>query len=125
MNEKALIQKLQRLSPMIGDDCAVFVAEDEEAPGHLVALGGVTVGTRLPGPGAPTARFAYIQWMVTEPSHRRRGHARAILEAILGWLREQGVRAAELHATPTGEPLYRAHGFHDPRYPQLRAGLEG
>jgi GNAT superfamily N-acetyltransferase len=104
------------------DDCAVFVSEESGRP---VSCGGVTVTTRLPGPGVPSGRFAYIQWMATDPSFRRRGHARAVFEAILAWLRERGVRNVELHATPDGEPLYRAYGFDDPRYPQLRAGLEG
>ena len=35
------------------------------------------------------------------------------------------VRNVELHATPEGAPLYRSYGFAGPRYPQLRAGLEG
>jgi GNAT superfamily N-acetyltransferase len=104
-----------------GEDCAVFVSEDG---GRVVSCGGVTVATRLPGPGNPSARSAYIQWMATDPGHRRRGHARAVFEAILAWLREQGVANVELHATPEGEPLYRSHGFDDPRYPQLRGGLE-
>ena len=104
-----------------GDDCAVFVVEEDA---RVVACGGVTITTRLPGPGNPTARYGYIQWMVTEPEHRRKGHARAVFEAILAWLRERGVRNLELHATPEGEVLYRQFGFDDPRYPQLRAGLE-
>ena len=108
-----------------GEDCAVFVVEDDERPGHLVACGGVTIATRLPGPGVPTGRYAYVQWMVTDPDHRRRGHARAVFESILSWLPERGVRNVELHATPEGEPLYRSYGFDEPRYPQLRAGLEG
>jgi GNAT superfamily N-acetyltransferase len=104
------------------DDCAVFVVDDDE---RIVSCGGVTVATRLPGPGVPTAKYGYIQWMVTDPVYRRRGHARAVFEALLGWLRDHGVRNAELHATREGEPLYRSYGFDDPRYPQLRAGLEG
>ena len=53
-----------------GDDCAVFVVEDAERSGRLVSCGGVTILTRLPGPGVPTARFGYVQWMVTDPEHR-------------------------------------------------------
>ena len=90
-----------------------------------MSCGGVTVATRLPGPGVPTARYGYVQWMAIDPMYRRRGHARAVFEALLDWLREHGVHNVELHATPEGEPLYRSYGFDDPRYPQLRAGLEG
>jgi GNAT superfamily N-acetyltransferase len=104
-----------------GVDCAVFVVDDDET---VVACGAVTVETRLPGPGVPTARYGYIQWMVTDPEHRRRGHGKAVFEAILAWLRERGVTAVELHATREGEALYRKYGFDDPMYPQLRARLQ-
>jgi len=107
-----------------GDDCAVFVVEDAERSGRLVSCGGVTISTRLPGPGVPTARFGYVQWMVTEPEHRRQGHAKAVFEAILTWLRDREVTAVELHATPAGEALYRTYGFGDLMHPQLRAKLE-
>jgi GNAT superfamily N-acetyltransferase len=103
------------------DDCAVFVTDED---GRVAACGGVTTTTRLPGPGNPSARYGYIQWMVTDPAFRKRGHARAVFEAILAWLRERGINNVELHATELGEPLYRAYGFGDPRYPQLRARLE-
>jgi ribosomal protein S18 acetylase RimI-like enzyme len=63
--------------------------------------------------------------MATDPDHRRSGHARAVFEAILAWLGERCVGNVELHATVEGEPLYRAYGFYSPRYPQLRARLEG
>jgi GNAT superfamily N-acetyltransferase len=104
------------------EDCAVFVVDDDV--GTAVACGGVTVATRLPGPGVPSARFGYIQWMVTDPEYRRRGHGKAVFEAILAWLRVRGVTAMELHATPEGEALYRKYGFDDPMYPQLRARLQ-
>jgi GNAT superfamily N-acetyltransferase len=96
---------------------AVFVAEED---GTVVACGGVTICRRLPGPAAPDGRFAYIQWMITEPERRRRGYARQVFEAILAWIQAAGVRNLELHATPQAEPLYRSYGFGDLRYPQLR-----
>jgi GNAT superfamily N-acetyltransferase len=103
------------------EDCAVFVAEEDN---QVVACGGVTVSTRLPGPGAPNGRFAYIQWMVTDPQHRRRGHARAIFEVILDWIRQRDISILELHATPQGDELYRSYGFEEPRNPQLRRSAQ-
>ena len=99
-------------------DCAMFVAD---LHGVVIGCGGVTIATRLPGPRAPTARFAYVQWLVTDPAHRRRGHARAIFAAILEWIQAHEVRVIELHATPDGESLYRSFGFETPAFPQLRA----
>jgi GNAT superfamily N-acetyltransferase len=75
---------------------------------------------RLPGPSTPSGRWGYVQWMVTDPDYRRRGLARAVFAAILGWLEERGVTNVELHATVSGEPLYRSFGFTDAFSPELR-----
>jgi GNAT superfamily N-acetyltransferase len=101
-------------------ECAIFVAEEDDT---IVACGGATISMRLPGPASPDGRFAYIQWMVTDPRRRRRGHAREVFQAILAWTQSEGVDNLELHATPEAEPLYRSYGFEDPRYPQLRLRL--
>jgi GNAT superfamily N-acetyltransferase len=103
-----------------GDDVAIFVVDDPERPGALVACGGAIVIQRLPGPNTPTGRWGYVQWMVTDPAYRRRGLARMVFTAILGWLEERGVTSVELHATSSGEPLYRSFGFADPFSPELR-----
>jgi GNAT superfamily N-acetyltransferase len=103
-----------------GDEVAVFVVDDPGRPDRLAACGGVAVIQRLPGPTTPTGRWGYVQWMVTEPSFRRRGLARAVFAAILAWLGERGVTNVELHATASGEPLYRSFGFAEPFSPELR-----
>jgi GNAT superfamily N-acetyltransferase len=58
--------------------------------------------------------------MATDPHHRRKGCARAVFTAIVGWLRAEGVAVAELNATAEGEALYRSFGFGEPRNPSLR-----
>jgi predicted acetyltransferase len=55
--------------------------------------------------------------MATDPRQRRQGHARAVLTRLLERFRELDVRVVELHATATGEPLYRSVGFDEA--PQL------
>jgi GNAT superfamily N-acetyltransferase len=102
------------------NDRAIFVVDVQ---GEIVACGGVTVATRLPGPRVPDARVAYVQWMATGQRHRRRGHAHAILNAILSWARESGVSLIELHATPMAEGLYRRNGFEEARNPSMRLSL--
>jgi predicted acetyltransferase len=92
---------------------------DGDAPGRLVAAGAVTVAERLPGPGNPSGRVAYIQWICTEPTHRRAGLAHQIMSGLMGWVAEQQVTVAELHATAAGQGLYRSIGFADPPNPQL------
>ena len=99
---------------------AVFVAVDDddvadvdsERP-RVVASAAGTIATRLPSPGNTSARVGYVQWVATDPAYRRRGHARAVTEALLRWYDEQGVRSVELHATEAAEPLYRGLGFSD------------
>ena len=103
-----------------GDELVMFVVDDPSEPGRLVACGGAAVIQRVPGPATPDGRWGYVQWMVTEPAFRRRGLARAVFEAILGWLEERGVVNVELHATRDGETLYRSFGFGDPFSPELR-----
>ncbi|HEY7486834.1 MAG TPA: GNAT family N-acetyltransferase [Streptosporangiaceae bacterium] len=81
------------------------------ANGRLAACGIGLLDRRLPGPYTPTGRWGHISGMVTDPAHRRRGHARAIMHELLRWFRDQGVRRVELHATSDAEPLYRSLGF--------------
>jgi GNAT superfamily N-acetyltransferase len=99
------------VSARLGHDLEVVVAEDPGAPGRLVACGAGTIVERLPNPSHADARVGYIQWMSTEPAFRRRGLGRAVLRALLDWYGRRGVDNVELHASPSGAPLYRAEGF--------------
>ena len=92
---------------------AAFVVEDD---GRVVAGGVGMVAQRLPGPRVPDGRHGYVQSMATDPDARRRGHARAVFAALLGWFEEQGVAAVELHATEAGAALYRSFGFSEPSH---------
>jgi GNAT superfamily N-acetyltransferase len=103
-----------------GDELVMFAVDDPARPGGLAACGGAAVFRRIPGPSTGDGRWGYIQWMATEPAYRRRGLARSVFTAILDWLEERGVTNVELHATPSGEPLYRSFGFVDPKSPELR-----
>lgn len=61
--------------------------------------------------------------MSTDPQHRRRGYARACLDGLLAWFRDETeARVINLNATGDGTALYRSLGFAEPRYPaqQLR-----
>jgi GNAT superfamily N-acetyltransferase len=92
---------------------------DGQQPGRLVAAGAATMLRRLPGPGNPTGRVGYVQWVATDAEYRRRGLARRVMVGLLEWLEERQVRVVELHATPMGDALYRSLGFDDPPNPQL------
>ncbi len=47
----------------------------------------------------------------TEPAHRRRGLARALMQVALDWCEANEVGAVILHASPEGRPLYESLGF--------------
>jgi predicted GNAT family acetyltransferase len=58
-------------------------------------------------------RTGYLEWVVTHPGHRRRGHARSATAALLAWLVEQGVSVVDVHSSAAAAPLYRQLGFTD------------
>lgn len=86
-----------------------FLAEHE---GQVVGGGGVWLRPLLPRPGRlQGAMEAYVLNVYTEPEHRRNGVARAIMEAIIEWSRDQRVARITLHASEDGRPLYENLGF--------------
>jgi GNAT superfamily N-acetyltransferase len=86
---------------------AWLIAEDE---GQLVACGaaffrGGRSATALSGSSAMLAGI------YTEPSHRRRGLARSIVERLLDICRTRGCRIVRLRASAAGRALYESFGF--------------
>jgi GNAT superfamily N-acetyltransferase len=47
----------------------------------------------------------------TEPGARRRGIARALMQAVMAWAKSQGCDRMVLHASDFGRPLYQSLGF--------------
>jgi GNAT superfamily N-acetyltransferase len=107
-----------------GDSMAVFVVDGEvdgqvDGQGNgqgngrpgLAASGIGVIDRRLPGPETPNGRWGHISGMVTDPRHRRKGHARAIMTELLAWFYAHEVRRIEMNATPDGDALYREFGF--------------
>ncbi|WP_184967746.1 GNAT family N-acetyltransferase [Nonomuraea endophytica] len=104
------------LHERLGDpDVAVLVIDGDDG---LAACGIGFIFQRFPGPGRWDGRFGYILGMATDPRHRRQGHGRAIMDALMSWYRDNDITRVDLHATSDGEPLYRSMGFTQP-YPAL------
>jgi GNAT superfamily N-acetyltransferase len=53
----------------------------------------------------------YMLNVYTEPSYRRRGLARQLMQITLDCCRERGITIATLHASDEGRPLYESIGF--------------
>jgi len=102
---------IRHFAGRVSVDALGAVVEHPTVPGRIVSSGAVTISTRLPTPPNPTGAYAYIQWVATDDEFRGRGYARSVLTQLLAQLDERAIPAIELHATPMGEPLYRALGF--------------
>ncbi|MCW2587173.1 MAG: hypothetical protein JWN55_2689 [Frankiales bacterium] len=90
------------------DEFVAFVVEEQDE----VVSGGVGWLTEhLPSPYQVDARRGHIGSMSTDPAHRRRGHGRQVLAALMGWFAERDIVRVDLRATPYGQPLYEAFGF--------------
>jgi GNAT superfamily N-acetyltransferase len=84
----------------------------ETQAGDIVAGGSILI---VPWPANPKDRKpqrAFLHSVFTEPSFRRQGIARALVQTMLDWCRGQGFGSVFLHASDAGRPLYRAMGFH-------------
>jgi len=103
---------------------ACFVIDDPDD--GVVACSAGTCDFHAPGPGNLTGVRGHVFNMSTLPAHRRRGYARACLEALLEWFRDETeARVINLNATPDGIALYRSVGFTDPRFAALQLMLAG
>jgi ribosomal protein S18 acetylase RimI-like enzyme len=77
-----------------------------------------------PGPGSPGGVQGLVFNMSTDPQCRRRGYARACLDALLAWFRDETeARVIDLNATGDAIATYRSLGFTEPRYPALQLRL--
>jgi len=82
-----------------------------EREGVVVAGAGLIVSPWLPNAADALSRRATILNVYTEPAHRRQGLARALMDRILLWCREEGFRAVTLDASDDGRALYESMGF--------------
>jgi len=101
-----------------------FVAWLVEHGREVVAGGGLQLRTLQPRPGFVRGEpEALVVSMWTEPSHRRRGLGRRVLDSMLKWCQARGIRRLTLHASAEGRPLYESMGFRSTN--EMRLELEG
>jgi len=105
---KWLLARMRR-----GTLTAFIIQEDGSRgkPGAVLASGGVWIQDVQPRPGHPLTMWGYILSVYTEPHARRRGLARAIVDACIEHAREAGCTRCCLHASDEGRPLYERLGF--------------
>ena len=115
---------------LIADRTYALVEED----GRLAGCGGWSFRATLYGGDAsqvarearrldPATDAARIRAMYTEPDFTRRGVGARVLNTCEGAAFDAGFRRAELMATLSGEPLYRARGYEE--IERVSAGMAG
>lgn len=101
-------QDLRERLPEDGD-LAAFVADGPERRPVSVAFG--VIHRTLATPHRPDGRVGYVFDVVTEPEHRGRGLATAVMTELVAWFRARGVARVELRASKYGERVYERLGF--------------
>lgn len=82
------------------------------SPGKVVAGAGLIERLRLPRHSNPGGHpEAYVMNVYTEPAHRRRGLALALMEATVAWCRTRRLGRIALHASAQGRLVYERLGF--------------
>ncbi len=93
-----------------------------EDAGRVVAGGGLAIVGFQPTPMDARPRRAWVLNMYTEPGYRGRGLGKQLMEAMIGWCREEGFKHLSLHASLAGRPLYERLGFKPTN--EMRLSLE-
>lgn len=114
----ALTRRLGAPEPTL----AAFVADRPDGTGLAACAVGI-IEERLGNPHNPAGLVGYVFNVCTEPDMRRRSYSRACMEALLAWFRDCGAQAADLRASPHGEPLYTSLGFVHTSDPAMRLRL--
>lgn len=86
-----------------------FLAIDEKS--HVFGGGGIVISPWPSLLGQRQPRRAMILNVYVDPSHRRRGVARKLMETMIQWCRVNGFVNVGLHASEEGRKLYEQLGF--------------
>lgn len=98
---------------------AAYLVEDAELGVVACAVG--ACDAHAPSPVNPSGLHGHVSNVCTDPRRRGLGHARACVDALLTWFREETcVTVVGLNATGDGAGLYASFGFVPPRYPALQ-----
>jgi ribosomal protein S18 acetylase RimI-like enzyme len=108
LHELAAAQEPWMASHFADRSLAGFVAEEDGVPVGGVQIAWIDVP---PSRVDRSGRSAYLFGLRVVPEYRRRGIARALLEASIAAAREAGVKLVTLQASDDGRPVYERLGF--------------
>lgn len=76
-----------------------------------------------PGPMTMDPRCGFVFNVYTDPSHRKQGLARRMMEAMHEWCRAEGIERVVLNASTFGHSLYGSMGYVVADEPMMRMKL--
>jgi GNAT superfamily N-acetyltransferase len=121
------VQELDRMVEVAGPWLAGALADGSyhhwlalDSSGRVAGGGGVLLCPWPANPKDPCTERAVILNVYTEPEFRNRGIALQIMLTILAWVKQQGLRSVNLHASDAGRPLYEQLGFEATNEMRLR-----
>ena len=97
---------------------------DEVETHASVAGGGLSILPWPPGPSYMVDRLAFVYNVYVEPTHRRRGLARIVMESIHAYCRVNRIESIALNASADGRPLYDALGYQVTPSPMMFFAVE-
>jgi GNAT superfamily N-acetyltransferase len=91
--------------------------------GDVAGGSGLIVIPWPPGPITMDPRCGFVFNVYTDPSHRKHGLARRMMEVIHEWCRAEGVERVVLNASTFGQSLYQSLGYVVADEPMMRLKL--
>jgi len=85
-----------------------WIAEEDTAP---VASAWLLIAPAVPGPDSAAEHDGRVHSVWVEPSWRRRGIARALMDVMVEHARAYPLRRLTLHSSDDAKPLYVSMGF--------------
>jgi len=121
------VEELDRMVEVAGPWLARALADGSyrhwlalDGSGRVAGGGGVLLSPLPANPKDPCTERAIILNVYTELEFRKRGIARQVVQTILAWIKERGLRAVNLHASAEGRGLYEKLGFEATNEMRLR-----
>ena len=102
------VQRSKLEQQLLDGSCVAWIAEYK---GELVASGAVSIIKTVPVPEDLSIEVAFLHSVYTIPALRGQGIASTILDHLLDYCREKGLKRVQLSASEAGRMIYRHKGF--------------
>ena len=102
-------QRLRRWWDRQGGTRRAWLVRDEDD--EAVGMANVQVFERMPRPGVPDSRWAYVANVWVDEAHRRRGVGTDLMAHVVEWCRAEGMQRVVLNPSDMALGVYAALGF--------------